>query len=657
MTTPQTPAHHICPITLVEMTDPVIDREGNTYERSAIMHWLQSNRTSPITRNPMSLADLVPNRALRQEIEASPAQPAQAQEPAPVHISAPAQDPLILALVLDTSGSMEQLCSIPSPSGETDNLTRLDLLKYTVRTILHSLKPGDQILINTFSYANSTLVPLTKITTPLNSSSDIIRKIDQLTADGQTNIYDAVQDTIRQVISHASPESPATIIMLTDGEPTVNPPMCQLRGIESGTLSALDQILPKPHPRPQTPYITLHTFGYGYDLNQSLLYKLATQLPRPYLGKGIFGFIPDASMLGTTLINVVALARYPNTITSILPNLTPDDLTFIDNHLLPALYNNTGPSPNPGLIKALFTLIMDLPQPSPSPFIQALMEDIQESPDPAKGQVEKATSNPVYYAKWGRKYIQSLVSAFESRTCINFKDNAIQLFKSPNVQAEQDRLSQIFLTIDPPRPASHYRPNYTSYSGSRSHTSQPIQMSAYLNQAGGCFHPATFLLTPDPANPAVRMDNIKKGTVIQTPSGPAKVFCVVKLKYDGPIFQVTPCLGLTGYHPFKTNTGEDYFPVEYEGTLEIFHYTGYVYDIILSNRDLVLTPDNFEVATLGHTNTDPKFDHAYFGISQLAIKDLQSQAPYGYNHTGLIIIDNPTYIRDPVTQNISGIHI
>ena len=180
-------------------------------------------------------------------------------------------------------------------------------------------------------------------------------------------------------------------------------------------------------------------------------------------------------------------------------------------------------------------------------------------------------------------------------------------------------------------------------------------MPTINNKSGGCFHPATFLLTPDPANPAIRMDSIKKGTIIQTPSGPAKVFCVVKLQYDGPIFQVTPCLGLTGYHPFKTNTGEDYFPVEYEDTLEIFHYSGYVYDIILSNRDLALTPDNLEVATLGHTNTDPKFDHAYFGISQAVVKDLQSQAPYGYNHTGMIIIDKPTYIRDPVTQNISGI--
>jgi len=51
------------------MTDPVIDREGNSYERSAIMDWLRRCNTSPITRSTMSASDLVPNRGLRDAIE------------------------------------------------------------------------------------------------------------------------------------------------------------------------------------------------------------------------------------------------------------------------------------------------------------------------------------------------------------------------------------------------------------------------------------------------------------------------------------------------------------------------------------------------------------------------------------------------------------
>jgi hypothetical protein len=61
----EVPASCICPITGEPMRDPVVDREGNTYERAAIVDWLRRNPTSPITRNPLSVHDLVPNRAVR----------------------------------------------------------------------------------------------------------------------------------------------------------------------------------------------------------------------------------------------------------------------------------------------------------------------------------------------------------------------------------------------------------------------------------------------------------------------------------------------------------------------------------------------------------------------------------------------------------------
>ena len=54
----------ICPITQEVMKEPVIDSEGNTYEKSAILEWLKSTNTSPVTRNVISALELVPNRAL-----------------------------------------------------------------------------------------------------------------------------------------------------------------------------------------------------------------------------------------------------------------------------------------------------------------------------------------------------------------------------------------------------------------------------------------------------------------------------------------------------------------------------------------------------------------------------------------------------------------
>lgn len=53
-----------CPITLVTIETPVIGPDGYTYEKDAITTWLSKHRYSPQTRCPMSVDDLIPNRAI-----------------------------------------------------------------------------------------------------------------------------------------------------------------------------------------------------------------------------------------------------------------------------------------------------------------------------------------------------------------------------------------------------------------------------------------------------------------------------------------------------------------------------------------------------------------------------------------------------------------
>ena len=60
----------LCPITLEPMTEPVIDPEGNTYEKTAILEWIALNNNSPITRRPLRAECLVPNRALMEALSA-----------------------------------------------------------------------------------------------------------------------------------------------------------------------------------------------------------------------------------------------------------------------------------------------------------------------------------------------------------------------------------------------------------------------------------------------------------------------------------------------------------------------------------------------------------------------------------------------------------
>ncbi|KAL6011929.1 hypothetical protein ACLOJK_002395 [Asimina triloba] len=63
------PSDFLCPISLEIMTDPVIIATGQTYERSSIQKWLDSNhRTCPNTRQTLSHLNLAPNYALRNLI-------------------------------------------------------------------------------------------------------------------------------------------------------------------------------------------------------------------------------------------------------------------------------------------------------------------------------------------------------------------------------------------------------------------------------------------------------------------------------------------------------------------------------------------------------------------------------------------------------------
>ena len=49
----------------------MVDPEGNCYERAAIERWLSTNSTSPVTRSPLRIHQLYPNRALKQLILAA----------------------------------------------------------------------------------------------------------------------------------------------------------------------------------------------------------------------------------------------------------------------------------------------------------------------------------------------------------------------------------------------------------------------------------------------------------------------------------------------------------------------------------------------------------------------------------------------------------
>ena len=59
----------VCPITLTLFVDPVSTKYGHTYERAAITEHVGKNGTDPLTRQPLTSGELVPNIAIRKAIE------------------------------------------------------------------------------------------------------------------------------------------------------------------------------------------------------------------------------------------------------------------------------------------------------------------------------------------------------------------------------------------------------------------------------------------------------------------------------------------------------------------------------------------------------------------------------------------------------------
>jgi U-box domain len=64
------PSEFVCPITMEIMEYPMVTRHGQTFERSAIVAWLnQGSDECSLTRKPLRLGNLIFNSSLAQKIK------------------------------------------------------------------------------------------------------------------------------------------------------------------------------------------------------------------------------------------------------------------------------------------------------------------------------------------------------------------------------------------------------------------------------------------------------------------------------------------------------------------------------------------------------------------------------------------------------------
>lgn len=63
------PEHFICPISMDVMSNPLMSKGGQNYDRQSILQWLRrGNANCPLTRQPLVPSKLVPNNMLKMSI-------------------------------------------------------------------------------------------------------------------------------------------------------------------------------------------------------------------------------------------------------------------------------------------------------------------------------------------------------------------------------------------------------------------------------------------------------------------------------------------------------------------------------------------------------------------------------------------------------------
>jgi Mg-chelatase subunit ChlD len=275
-------AHFYCPITEEVMVDPVVDPEGNSYERAAIVEWLRQKGNSPITRTPLRVDQLIPNRSLRNAIEeelalggiqnarlsaalseskdqsndgASGAKDSKDDEPLepldPVRLTVTSVDsssisggkevvnvmtsvippdctrraPADIVCVVDVSGSMGGSANLPGAS-ESSQLSLLDIVKHALKTIINTLKPNDRFALVSYSDVATVVLNLT----PLSAAgkSRALSLVSGLQPDGLTNLWDGLlkgMDVLASSQTGGNAEvRNCCVMLLTDGVPNVEPP-------------------------------------------------------------------------------------------------------------------------------------------------------------------------------------------------------------------------------------------------------------------------------------------------------------------------------------------------------------------------------------------------------------------------------------------------
>jgi len=225
--------------------------------------------------------------------------------------------PALFVACLDVSGSMNDSLNDANDS-ECSKFSRWDLVKHSMNTIIHCLRPIDKLAICVFSDNSNVILKPTKMDE--NGKRTAIKSLNDIGPDGYTNLWSGLDSSLGLTDSiEIDGDHNIFTLVLTDGEPNINPP----RGI-------IEELLQRNSINPLKS--TVHTFGYGYGLDSSLLRNMAVKCG------GLFAYIPDHTMCNSVFINFLSncLATSVNMVDVILPK----DVAYLSQSHLDSFNTN-----------------------------------------------------------------------------------------------------------------------------------------------------------------------------------------------------------------------------------------------------------------------------------------------------------------------------
>ena len=594
---------------------------------------------------------------------------------------------------IDTSGSMDTVAWVKVDKGEM-GITRLNLVKHLVKTLLGMLGPEDRVALVTFGSEARARLGLTPVTDA--GRTRITWELDRLLVDGSTHLYGGVEEAARIASSDICRGRRIVGMILTDGQPTES--IAPVTGGRT-TLSVIQERI-----RVANPW-TFHAIGFSSDINSRLLEQLAA------LWNGRMLFVPSGDMVSTNGINLAAFEKTVVSLgTSIHYTVNEVGYTFevgplgigqrrdfvaevppprsddpFDQGIRLTIRGGCGPPSELGSIEfadcrhdfvetltglidtvvlksqwaPLTDFLPDLKKTllafygrhmaSEDRGVKAVLRDVVSTAD-GEGQCLLALQY-LGPTEWGLHYLRAYRDHMRAGVCMNFKDPGLKTFETPAFLEFQRQGDAAFGAIPPP-------PIQRQGAASTAHVTMG---SAFHNASGGCFEGSMPVqMWSGYGEPEVwkAVRDIRQGDRVKTMLGPATVEYAIEINTHAPsqpMVQLTPEISVTPWHPMRVSgTCEWMFPAE------IAPYSARplrtVYNLVLDRAHVIHT-DACDFVTLGHGyDEDPVLRHDFFGSKARIVAALKRQPGFEEGRpvfTNLMALKEEDRIVDWIDTEIS----